>query len=58
MTTIKEPSAVSKFDLYSRGMHALHNVLGTVDAERLKRLGKFFQQLISYKTLSTRIRVP
>ena len=30
---LQKPLPVSKFDLYSRGMQALHNMLGTVDTE-------------------------
>ncbi len=33
MITTQKPTTVSKFDLYSRGMQALHNILGTVDTE-------------------------
>ena len=40
MTTMQETSAISRFDLYSRGMHALHDVLGTVDAEEFISLVK------------------
>ena len=32
-TMIQKPINVSKFDLYSRGMKALHSILGTVDTE-------------------------
>ena len=40
MITMQKPGTVSKFDLYSRGMHALHNILGTVDAEEFISLVK------------------
>ena len=40
MITMQKPVTVSKFDLYSRGMHALHNILGTVDAEEFISLVK------------------
>ena len=33
MITTERPIAVNKFDLYSRGMQALHKMLGTVDTE-------------------------
>lgn len=32
-TILQKPETTSKFDLYSRGMKALHNILGTVDTE-------------------------
>ena len=32
-TMLQKPINLSKFDLYSRGMQALHSVLGTVDTE-------------------------
>lgn len=32
-TMLQKPINVSKFDLYSRGMQALHSMLGTVDTE-------------------------
>ncbi len=32
-TTLQKQINVSKFDLYSRGMQALHSMLGTVDTE-------------------------
>ena len=34
-TILQKPMTESKFDLYSSGMNALHNVLGTVDTEEL-----------------------
>ena len=40
ITTQRKPTNIRKFDLYSRGMRALHNVLGTVDTEEFISLVK------------------
>ena len=40
MITMQNPIPVSKFDLYNKGMHALHDVLGSVDAEEFISLVK------------------
>ena len=40
MTTSPNPTSVSKFELYDRGMQALRNSLGTVDAEEFISLIK------------------
>ena len=40
MITIDKPITVNKFDLYNRGMHALYNILGTVDTEEFISLVK------------------
>ena len=33
MMTVTRTTAINKFDLYSRGMRTLHDILGSVDAE-------------------------
>ena len=40
MATMNNTIYVNKFDLYSRGMQALHNILGSVDAEEFISLVK------------------
>jgi len=40
MITMEKPLAVNRFDLYNRGMQALHTMLGTVDAEEFISLVK------------------
>ncbi len=40
MVKTQNPISVNKFDLYSRGMQALHNILGTVDTEEFISLVK------------------
>ncbi len=40
MITMQKPVNVSKFDIYNRGMQALHKVLGSVDTEEFISLVK------------------
>ena len=40
MVTLDKPITVNRFDLYSRGMQALHAILGTVDTEEFISLVK------------------
>ena len=40
MITTERASSTNKFDLYSRGMQALHHMLGSVDAEEFISLVK------------------
>ena len=43
ITTQRKHANISKIDLYSRGMRALHSVLGTVETEEFNSLVKIDQ---------------